>query len=296
MSKDQPPTAKPASAWAIARQPGELTKRFISAALLGGLAIAAVWLGSPTFTAWVMAIGLVMSWEWGRLVRGQGVDGTLFFHALGIVAAAILADRSLIGWAFAALLVGAAIVFVRQINLRPWLSAIGLAYVGLPIIAMVWLRAEPDYGLWAVAFVLTTVWAHDTFAMLVGKAVGGPRLWPALSPNKTWAGFAGGIVAASAIGWLASVLTAGHTPFAMASIGCLLGLAAFGGDLLESALKRRYGIKNASGLIPGHGGFMDRMDGLVTASVAAVAVALLLNSARPAAGLLLLSHGTPINN
>jgi phosphatidate cytidylyltransferase len=286
---NEPPSAiKPADALASARQHGELVKRGVSGALLGGLALTAVWLGSPTFMLVVMAIGIVMSWEWGRVVRGRDFDPTLIAHALGVAVATALADKSHIGWALAVLVVSGVIVFVRQTAERPWLSAVGLAYVGLPAMALVWLRAEPDHGLWAVAFVFATVWAHDTFAMLVGKAIGGPRLWPSLSPNKTWAGFAGGILAAAAIGWAANAAIGGTHSFGLTIIGCALGLSAFVGDLVESGLKRRYGMKNASGLIPGHGGFLDRMDGLVTASITAVGVALLLNSARPADGLLLL--------
>jgi phosphatidate cytidylyltransferase len=140
----------------------------------------------------------------------------------------------------------------------------------------------------AVLFIFGCVWAHDTFAMLTGKALRGPRLWPSLSPNKTWAGLAGGLVASACLGVAFAQLLANERPLTMAAIGLALGVAAFVGDLLESALKRRYGVKNASNLIPGHGGFLDRMDGIVTAAIAAVGIALLVNSASPAAGLLFL--------
>lgn len=288
MPKQHPHTVKPAHTPARAAQSGELVKRGVSAVLLGGLALAAVWFGSPAFTIVVIAVSIVMSWEWGRVVRGGDFDATMVAHAIGVTAATILADKSHIGWAIAVLVASGAIVFVRQAAVRPWLSAMGLAYVGLPAMALVWLRGEPGHGFLAVAFVFATVWAHDTFAMLVGKAVGGPRLWPALSPNKTWAGFAGGMVAAAAIGWATDAIVGGTHPFGLALIGITLGLSASAGDLLESGLKRRYGVKNASGLIPGHGGFLDRMDGIVTASMTAIIVALLLNSARPVDGLLLL--------
>jgi phosphatidate cytidylyltransferase len=273
---------------AAAADRSELKNRVVSALGLGLTGMLAVWLGPIPFTILVGAVGLIMSWEWGRVVRGHDVDIAFAVHAATVVAVTGLTGAKLLAPAFAVLVAGSIAVFVVQWRLRPFLSLLGVVYVGLPAMALVWLRNDAHYGLWAIVFIFAVVAAHDTFAMLVGKAIRGPRLWPSLSPNKTWAGLVGGLAASAILGCLFSVMLGNGRPIATGLVALGLGLAAFAGDLLESALKRRYGVKNASNLIPGHGGFMDRMDGAVLAAIAAVAIALSVNSASPAAGLLFL--------
>ncbi len=129
-----------------------------------------------------------------------------------------------------------------------------------------------DWTLWLLAI----VWAVDTFAYLVGSQVGGPKLWPRLSPRKTWSGFLGGTSAGILIGMLGGFWISGQPLWLLAALAAMLGLVAQAGDLAESALKRRFGVKDASALmLPGHGGLMDRVDGLLPASIA-LAVALWL--------------------
>ncbi|MCB1509538.1 MAG: phosphatidate cytidylyltransferase [Hyphomicrobiaceae bacterium] len=267
----------------------ELRQRIISALALGVAALAALLSGPVAFSLLVAVIGGIMSWEWGRVVRGSDRDVAHFVHCGSVLAAVLLTVFGLTGPAVVALAIGAFVVGALQVRLRPWLSLAGVFYVGLPAIAFVWLRGDNGHGVAAVLFVFACVWAHDSFAMLVGKAIGGPRLWPSLSPNKTWSGFAGGLVAAAAAGAVFAVFLGPPAGVGrLALVGLCLGLAAFAGDMLESALKRRYGLKNASNLIPGHGGFLDRMDGIVIATIVAVAVALSANFVSPASGLLFL--------
>lgn len=268
---------------------GELKLRIISAIALGVATLGSLATGPVAFAILVAAIGGVMSWEWGRVVRGSDHDAAMVVHGGAVLAAVVLTVTSQFWFAAIALMIGAIVVVSLQMRLRPWLSAAGVAYVGLPAMALVWMRGDTSYGVAAVLFIFACVWAHDTMAMLVGKAIGGPRLWPSLSPNKTWSGFFGGLMAAAVAGGLfGAVLGAPAHAGRLAMLGLCLGLAAFAGDMLESALKRSYGLKNASNLIPGHGGFLDRMDGIVIATLVAVGVALSANYVAPASGLLFL--------
>jgi phosphatidate cytidylyltransferase len=149
------------------------------------------------------------------------------------------------------------------------------------------LRNDPDYGLTALLFLFATVWATDILAYLTGRTLGGPLLWPRLSPNKTWSGAIGGLLGGVAAG-IAVAYASGGTRGAVAGVlALLLSVVAQGGDLFESAIKRRFGVKDASNLIPGHGGVMDRLDGFLVAALAAVLIGILRQGvAAPARGLL----------
>ena len=149
-----------------------------------------------------------------------------------------------------------------------------------------WIRSDEPWGFAAILFLVAAVAATDVAAFFAGRTLGGPKLAPAISPNKTWSGFIGGITAAALTGAVAAHLFGGN-PMTLALTGLALGVIAQGGDLAESALKRRFGVKDASNLIPGHGGFMDRVDGLIAAAIAAAVLASLINPAHPAAALVL---------
>lgn len=264
----------------------ELTLRVISALLLGTVALAMAWWGQLPFAILVAVVALLMSWEWGRVVRGVDFDLTFVVHA---VAAAIAVALTAFGYAalgVAALTIGTIIAVPLQFNERGLLSAAGVLYTGLPAVALLWLRGDAaPWGFLAVLFIFIIVWATDTFAYVGGRLLGGPKLWPAVSPNKTWSGLICGVAAAAG----AAALFAGYVGAqvqTLAASGLILGLVAQAGDLAESALKRHFGVKDASNLIPGHGGFMDRMDGVVTVAVTATLFALMANAASPAHALL----------
>lgn len=157
-------------------------------------------------------------------------------------------------------------IAARRPGAVPW-YALGLVYVFVPCVALIWLRNDPDVGLQQIFWIVALVIAADTGAYIAGRSIGGPKLAPRISPNKTWAGLLGGIALATAFGWflhwqygLAVRLTLA-TPF--------LALLAQGGDLFESWLKRRAGKKDSGALFPGHGGALDRLDGLVPVAPAA---------------------------
>ena len=205
------------------------------------------------------------------------------FHELreriisGLVLAAItLSALWAGGWVFTLLVVIAALLMIREwdgltANDPAYCKIAGLFYVGVPCASIIWLRnlafaEHPNGGASVVLFVLLVVCATDIGAYFAGRRIGGPKLAPTISPNKTWAGLGGGIVAAAVVGGIAAVFSP-YPPsiFAGADVGILLALISQGGDLFESWLKRRVGAKDSGTLIPGHGGLLDRVDGMIFA-------------------------------
>ncbi|MFZ4689749.1 MAG: phosphatidate cytidylyltransferase [Polymorphobacter sp.] len=253
-----------------------LVTRIITGVVLIIVAVAAVWLGGPAFTALLAASTLIMFAEWAvmhRLGRGVRLAGLVLLG--GVITLLQLVS---VGEAVAALAGGAGLLGLFAARLQKgsgfW-TASGLLYCGLPAVALVCVRGL-SLGLEATIFLLVCVWAADIVAFFVGRSVGGPKLAPSISPNKTWSGAIGGIVGAMAIGgglatwYLAQRGGIGAGYF----IGLAGGLAVLSvlGDLLESRLKRRAGVKDSGTLLPGHGGVMDRLDGLVPVAVAGAAV------------------------
>ncbi len=259
--------------------PGRLSglrQRVLSALVLLCVALAGVFSGPAAFELLVAAAGAILAWEWTRLV-GAGRFG---WSGLAVGAAVLvcggLAAVGLPGEAIGAAFAGAVIVYVlarmRGRTAPDWIS-LGPVYIGVPVICLVWLRGEDNAGLVAILWLLASVWATDTGAYFAGRLIGGPKLAPRFSPNKTWAGLFGAMVCAALVGWVAARLVPeGPGVAALAACGAMLAVVAQAGDLLESAVKRRFGAKDSSALIPGHGGLFDRVDGLLTASVALAAL------------------------
>jgi phosphatidate cytidylyltransferase len=268
----------------------EIVSRTISGVVLASVALLANWAGPWTFAALVVSIGIAMSWEWGRVTRRAGWDWVTLTHAAAVVAATGLAAAQLTIPAVVLLLLAAVGValgrFAGGAGSGGVMTGAGVLYVGLPSVALVWLRSADATGTLALLFVFAVVWTTDTFAYLCGRLIGGPRLWPALSPRKTWAGTIGGIVFAGAVSLAFAWASASPSTGVLLITAIVLSAATQLGDLLESAIKRGYQIEQASGLIPGHGGFMDRMDGIAAAALVAALIGLARNAAAPAAGLL----------
>jgi phosphatidate cytidylyltransferase len=151
----------------------------------------------------------------------------------------------------------------------------GLVYAGILLLGPVVLRRDPAVGLAAILFLFAVVWITDIAAYFTGRALGGPKLWPAVSPKKTWSGAIGGVIGAVVAGLaVVKFMGLGIAPM-LVIVAAGLSVVSQGGDLLESSIKRHFGAKDASQLIPGHGGLMDRLDGFLTAVLAAVMVGLL---------------------
>jgi phosphatidate cytidylyltransferase len=263
-----------------------LKLRLISGAVLAAVAFLLTYAGPLPFALLILVCALVISWEWGRLVRGATFDLGFFLHAIGVTAAIVLAAAGYAALALAVLVITAITLIPLYIGRGARLSGLGVFYVGLPAVALLWLRSDEPFGFTAVLFVFAVVWASDTAAYAAGRSIGGPKLWPRVSPNKTWAGLAGALTAGAVAAAAFAVLEPEVGPLRLILVGVALALVAQAGDLAESALKRLFNLKDASDLIPGHGGFMDRMDSIVAAAVAAALLALATDPHAPARALL----------
>jgi phosphatidate cytidylyltransferase len=244
--------------------------------------VLAAWLGGPALATVTILAAALMGWEWGRLTdRGRfGAPATVV--AITGVAGASLAALSWPGAALGALSAGAAVRLVWPTGdgaANLW-AGIGTLWIGAACIALLWLAADPAAGRVTVLWLFALVWATDSAAYVVGRWAGGPRLAPRWSPSKTWSGALAGLAAAGLVGAISAKMLGISmiSPVFWASMG--LSVAAQLGDLAESAAKRRFGVKDTSGLIPGHGGLLDRLDGMLAALVV-VAVLTLVRGASP---------------
>jgi len=261
--------------------------RLLSGLALGVLAALFTFTGPTPFAILVVAVALLVSWEWGRLVHGPDA-GILVAVQMGTAAAAgLLAMFGYEGLGLLALAIGAILAALLSLGRNSLFSALGVFYAGFPAVAVIWLRSDPALGLLAVIFLIVIVVTADTFAFLSGRLLRGPLLWPKVSPKKTWSGFAGALVASAVVGALFWFAVPGSSAMRLAATGAVLALVAQAGDLAESALKRRFGVKDAGSILPGHGGVMDRVDGLVAAASAVGLAALAINMHSPARALLL---------
>jgi phosphatidate cytidylyltransferase len=248
------------------------TLRVLSALAMIPLALALVILGGWPFACLVGLAVVLMACEWRQLTEAR-FDG----HG-GILAAASVAGLGLLvvllaasGWPFQALLallagtVVAALVACR-VGAPPLWIGLGAAYLALPALALIWLRSLPQFGLLLVVWLLVVVWTTDILAYLVGRNVGGPRLAPRISPGKTWSGLCGGVLAAALAGAVTAWAIGSERLVHAAGLGGLLAIVSQIGDLIESTFKRQAGVKDSGTLIPGHGGVLDRLDGLILAA------------------------------
>lgn len=265
----------------------ELQQRLVSGVAVALVAAAALAAGAVPFAVLSFLVAVAMSWEWGTIVRREGLDTAGLVHIAAVAGAAALTGLGMAGLAIATVAIGSlAVAALLYGGGQARLSALGVLYTGLPVVALVWLRSDGRLGLHAVAFVILAVVATDIAAYAAGRNIGGPKLWPAVSPGKTWSGLCGGVAAATLVGVVFPLVAGpGSVPW-LACLGLALAFIAQAGDLGESYLKRRFGLKDASQLIPGHGGVMDRMDGLVAAAVAAALLALVIDPYAPARALL----------
>jgi phosphatidate cytidylyltransferase len=265
--------------------------RVLSSLVLAPIAIGAVWFGWPFLPALTAAAAAIMAWEWSRLCRAGRPDvgrsdigqsgaaahgatpaGIFALEPSGLVLlAAIVASVAAAAFAATGIAIGlcaagAAIVFVlaaREHGVDPVWLASGALWIGLPCVLLLWLATQDGSGRTTLLWMLAIVWATDIGAYGFGSRIGGPRLAPRWSPRKTWAGLLGGMFCAALVGWAAARLLGQPTVLPLVMLSAGLAIVGQFGDLAESVAKRRFGVKDSSDLIPGHGGLLDRLDGLL---------------------------------
>jgi phosphatidate cytidylyltransferase len=252
------------------------------------IAIGVLYLGGWAFLLFWTAAALAVWWEWSGLVA-DAPSRRIILPVGGVLLAAAAAALAFGRPGMSALLIasGAVAAGIAARQNKAWAGS-GVIYAGALLFAPPLLRADPAYGLTAILMLFAVVWTSDIAAYFAGRLIGGPKLWPQVSPKKTWSGAICGTLLSIAAGVLvAKFAGVGRLP-AVAAICLLLSIASQAGDLFESGLKRRFEAKDSSQLIPGHGGLMDRLDGFVIAAVVALAIGLVRAGAdAPSRGLLI---------
>jgi phosphatidate cytidylyltransferase len=266
---------------------GNLALRVVSGIILAPAALAIVWFDpfGVSFLLLIAVAGAFLSYEWGKMAAPTAyvrVAIAMGAAVLGVVLLTYAGHRAL-----AIILIGigalAAALVSRGVTERRADAAYGVLYVAPACLALVWLRYAPRgwtdqawQGAGWTVMLLATTWAADICAYAAGNALKGPRLWPRYSPNKTWSGFFGGLIGAAAAAVGVAALLMRLSLVGAAIIGISAGLATMMGDLWESMLKRRFGVKDSGDLIPGHGGLLDRVDGLMFATMVFAAARLIV--------------------
>lgn len=264
--------------------------RLGSALVLAPIVLFAAALGGWPFALLLGIAAILVLWEWlcmiavppARVMLAIG-GGALAAATLGLeVAGSALMAAILV-------LVGAATLgLLARGGTAPRLWAGGgMVYAAGVLLPPYLFRADPVIGIASLIWLLAVIWSTDIAAYFCGRLIGGPKLWPRVSPNKTWSGALGGAFFATIAGMLVLWVAGIESALLAAPVAFLVSLVSQGGDLFESSMKRRCGVKDSSHLIPGHGGLMDRLDGFIVAGLFALAIGLVRNPLAPAQGLLI---------
>ncbi|HKG76687.1 MAG TPA: phosphatidate cytidylyltransferase [Beijerinckiaceae bacterium] len=268
----------------------ELNARIVSAAILGLIALLVTWLGGWLFALFWLAAGLAILVEWMGMTRVEPVQALQGLLGAGLIALVIVHVLQLPLWVAALVIAGAAVAS-HMMGVSPrdrWWALGGFAYAAVIALAPTMVRDHPQAGVVGVLWMFAVVWTSDIVAYFTGRRFGGPKLWPRVSPKKTWSGFLGGLTGGALVGTLVVFLGQrwGGPPIVSLWLVLLVSAAASVvgqlGDLAESALKRAFEVKDSGWLIPGHGGVMDRLDAFWP--VALMAALMLTLAAQPARG------------
>lgn len=258
-----------------------LKQRVLSAAILLPVVLALVILSVWSFALLAVVATVLLAIEWRHLIaaRFDQKAGDVAAMAAGgaamlavLLAAAGQPELALVMTAFGVL---SAALIAALVQTSPFWTGLGVLYLSLPMLALIWLRTVPGIGLSIILWLLAVVWATDIMAYFVGRGVGGPKLAPAISPGKTWSGLCGGMAGAAVIGAVMAMVTGPFRVLPSIALAAVLAVVAQIGDLAESSLKRQAGVKDSGGLIPGHGGLFDRIDGLLFAAPLLALVAMI---------------------
>ncbi|MDF2809107.1 MAG: phosphatidate cytidylyltransferase [Microvirga sp.] len=259
--------------------------RLASALLLGPLMLLAAWWGGWPFAAVLLLASVLVLWEWVVMTALQPKAIVLALGGVSLATAGVAAMLAPTLTIFLVVALGVAALALAG-EPRGWAAA-GLAYAAAVLVPTLLLRIDPQVGAASIVWLFAVVWSTDIAAYFCGRLIGGPKLWPRISPKKTWSGAIGGTLLGTLAGLAAARLF--DIPAAPGLIAASLAasIASQGGDLYESAMKRRFGVKDSSALIPGHGGLMDRLDGFVAAAVLALVIGLWRDPQAPTIGLML---------
>jgi phosphatidate cytidylyltransferase len=251
-----------------------LLLRVLSAAVLAPLAIGTAYWGGWIFAVFWAIAALAVWWEWVRLIDPEGSQGALVLGGCALLLEALLAASGRFDRALLIVLLALFGIAVTATKHARWLAA-GILYASSLLIAPLVIRADDQFGFVAISLLFAVVWSTDIGGYFGGRTLGGPKLAPAISPKKTWSGAIVGTAVAAAAAYAIVRSQHGAPVLQIVLLAVLLSTASQAGDLFESALKRRFGAKDASGLIPGHGGVMDRLDGFIVAALVAAAIGFL---------------------
>ena len=250
-----------------------LTLRILSALVMAPVVLAAAYAGGGYFLVLVGLVVYLLGLEWASISTGR-----MFGFYPAVVCAGLVGSVALVGFgrpdtAFMALAATAVIVSMCSApdGRRGW-SVFGVIFVGLSFVSLFLMRADPQLGRNFIFWLFAVVWSSDTGAYIFGRAIGGPKLAPNISPKKTWAGFYGGLLSSALAGACCAVIFEGSSIIGLAILSAVIGFTAQIGDLLESWFKRRFSVKDSGNIIPGHGGLFDRVDGLMAATLMCAAV------------------------
>jgi phosphatidate cytidylyltransferase len=259
----------------------DLLTRLVSALVLVAIALIGAWLGGIAAGLVAAAITAIIHLEWSGVTEGEMRPAAPLTALVAVACLAAGAGYLYVGLAISvfAALAGAAT------SAHTFWRPLGVVYVSMFGLSLLALR-DSEYGFAAVAFVCFVVAGTDTAAYFGGRAIGGPKLAPRLSPKKTWAGAIAGFIGANAFALVPAIVAGVPIGLALVLVASLLSIAAQFGDLFESFVKRRFGAKDSGNIMPGHGGLMDRVDGIVFAGPVALLVGALNGGGDPAGGLL----------
>jgi phosphatidate cytidylyltransferase len=264
-----------------------LQVRILSAIVLAAVVLGVVWLGGIFCRVLSAAVAGIIFYEWATMRRPAASAEHRWLAAACVAVVAVCLVAGLAAkWLFGGIVAAVALTALhgRLRGQGAWYAS-GVAYATVSAVTLALLRGDDRSGLLAMLFLFAVVWATDVLAYFVGRAVGGPKLAPSISPGKTWSGAVGGAVGGVVAGTLFALL-AGWGGVWAGAVSLVLAVVSQFGDLLESSLKRRQGVKDSSQLIPGHGGLMDRVDGLVAAGWALYVIGMIFGSGNnPASGL-----------
>jgi phosphatidate cytidylyltransferase len=265
----------------------DLRPRLVSSVILAAVAIAAMWAGGFFFALFWLSAGLAILWEWQALIGAARHRPRFLTGAIGLAIAAAFASYIALEIACFALVVAAVLTALIAGKRNRLIAGAGVLYAGALVVCVIALRLSDAFGLLAIAWLFALVWGTDVTAYFGGRLIGGPKLWPRVSVGKTWSGTLVGVFCGALLG-LGVALTGTDRAriLPLLLLGLLFAAISQGGDLAESALKRRFGVKDSGTLIPGHGGVMDRLDGFTAACVCATLVGALRLYPFIAAGLL----------